>query len=109
MVRLYRKRDLASPLSEFLGAVVISIVLWFGGKLVFTRQPAGCGSIPYLYGDLFTGDQPAKTITQAYYNLQKGAASLDRIRQVLNEPEVIEEIPVLSPKRVSIPNSNTGM
>jgi len=36
---------------------------------------------------------PAKTITQAYYNLQKGAASLDRIRQVLNEPEVIEEIP----------------
>ncbi len=36
MIRLYRKRDLASPLSEFLSAAVLTIVLWYGGKLVFT-------------------------------------------------------------------------
>jgi len=36
MIRLYRKRDLASPLSEFLSVLVITIVLWYGGKLVFT-------------------------------------------------------------------------
>jgi len=94
MVRLYRKRDLASPLSEFLGAVVISIVLWFGGKLVFTPGNLLDAAAFLTYMVIFSQViNPAKTITQAYYNLQKGAASLDRIRQVLNEPEVIEEIP----------------
>lgn len=94
MVRLYRKRDLASPLSEFLGAVVISIVLWFGGKLVFTPGNLLDAAAFLTYMVIFSQViNPAKTITQAYYNLQKGAASLDRIRQVLDEPEVIEEIP----------------
>jgi subfamily B ATP-binding cassette protein MsbA len=94
MVRLYRKRDLASPLSEFLGAVVISIVLWFGGKLVFTPGNLLDAAVFLTYMVIFSQViNPAKTITQAYYNLQKGAASLDRIRQVLDEPEVIEEIP----------------
>ena len=37
MIRLYRKRDLASPLSEFLSVLVVTIVLWYGGKLVFTK------------------------------------------------------------------------
>jgi len=94
MVRLYRKRDLASPLSEFLGAVVIAIVLWFGGRLVFTPgnllDAAAFLTYMIIFSQVIT---PAKTITQAYYNLQKGAASLDRIQQVFNEPEVIEEAP----------------
>ena len=94
MVRLYRKRDLASPLSEFLGAVVISIVLWFGGQLVFTPGNLLDAATFLTYMLIFSQIlNPAKTITQAWYNLQKGAASLDRIQQVLNEPEVIEEIP----------------
>ena len=94
MVRLYRKRDLASPLSEFLGAVVISIVLWFGGQLVFTPgnllDAAAFITYMIIFSQVIT---PAKTITQAYYNLQKGAASLDRIQQVFDEPEMIMEIP----------------
>jgi len=94
MVRLYRKRDLASPLSEFLGAVVISIVLWFGGQLVFTPGNLLDAAAFLTYMVIFSQIiNPAKTITQAYYNLLKGAASLDRIRQVLDEPEVIEQIP----------------
>lgn len=94
MVRLYRKRDLASPLSEFLGAVVISIVLWFGGQLVFTPGNNLDAAVFLTYMVIFSQIiNPSKTITQAYYNLQKGAASLDRIKQVFNEPEVIEQKP----------------
>ncbi len=92
MVRLYRKRDLASPLSEFLSACVVSIVLWYGGKLVFTPGNFLDAAAFLVYLGIFSQLMPpAKAITQAFYNIQKGAASVDRIEQVLGEPEVIEE------------------
>jgi len=94
MIRLYRKRDLASPLSEFLGAVVIAIVLWFGGSLVLSPDSHLRPSVFIMYIGIFTQLlPPAKSITQAYYNVQKGAASVERIQQVLDEPEVIEQKP----------------
>lgn len=94
MTRLYRKRDLASPLSEFLSVVVVTIVLWYGGKLVFTPGNNLDAAAFLVYLGLFSQLMPpAKSITQAYYNIQKGAASLDRITYVLNEPEVIEQKP----------------
>jgi subfamily B ATP-binding cassette protein MsbA len=92
MIRLYRKRDLASPLSEFLSACVVTIVLWYGGKLVFTPGNLLDAAAFIVYLGIFSQlIPPAKSITQAYYNIQKGAASVERIRQVLDEPEVIEE------------------
>ncbi|MEI7895497.1 MAG: ABC transporter ATP-binding protein [bacterium] len=92
MVRLYRKRDLASPLSEFLSACVLTIVLWYGGKLVFTPGNFLDAAAFLVYLGIFSQLMPpAKAITQAFYNIQKGAASVDRIEQVLAEPEVIEE------------------
>ena len=94
MIRLYRKRDLASPLSEFLGAVVLSVVLWFGGLLIFTPGNLLDASVFLVYLTIVSQViPPSKSITQAYYNIQKGAASVERIRQVLEEPEVIEEKP----------------
>ena len=94
MIRLYRKRDLASPLSEFLGALVIAIVLWFGGRLVFAPGSHLSPSVFITYIAIFTQLlPPAKSITQAWYNIQKGAASVERIQQVLDEPEVIEQKP----------------
>ena len=94
MIRLYRKRDLASPLSEFLGAVVLSLVLWFGGQLVFTPGNLLDAAVFIVYLTIFSQViPPAKSITQAFYNIQKGAASVERIHQVLDEPEVIEEKP----------------
>jgi ATP-binding cassette, subfamily B, bacterial MsbA len=92
MVRLYRKRDLASPLSEFLSVMVITIVLWYGGKLVFTPGNNLDAAAFLVYLGLFSQLMPpSKAITQAYYNIQKGAASVERISVILNEPEVIEE------------------
>jgi len=94
MINLYRKRDLASPLSEFLGAVILTAVLWYGGQLVFTPGNFLTASVFLVY--LATFSQvipPAKSITQAFYNIQKGAASVERIEYVMNEPEVIVEKP----------------
>ena len=92
MIRLYRKRDLASPLSEFLSACVVTIVLWYGGKLVFTPGNFLDAAAFLVYLGIFSQLMPpAKAITQAFYNIQKGAASVDRIEQVLGEPEVIVE------------------
>jgi subfamily B ATP-binding cassette protein MsbA len=94
MIKLYRKRDLASPLSEFLSACVVTIVLWYGGKLVFTPGNYLDAAAFLVYLGIFSQIMPpAKAITQAYYNIQKGAASVDRIETVLQEPEVIEEKP----------------
>ena len=94
MIRLYRKRDLASPLSEFLSVLVVTIVLWYGGNLVFTKGNLLDAAAFLVYLGIFSQLMPpAKSITKAYYNIQKGAASVERITQVLMAPEVIEEIP----------------
>jgi subfamily B ATP-binding cassette protein MsbA len=94
MIKLYQKRDLASPLSEFLSACVVTFVLWYGGKLVFTPGNNLDAAAFLVYLGIFSQIMPpAKAITQAYYNIQKGAASVDRIEYVLSEPEVIEEKP----------------
>jgi len=52
---------------------------------------------------------PAKAITQAYYNIQKGAASVERISYVLQEPEVIVQKPDALRKRIFTIRSSTGM
>lgn len=93
-VSIYRKVDLASPLSEFLGAVVLVIVLWFGGKLVLSGdqeiKPEVFIAYVVIFSQLIT---PVKNLTTAYYNIQKGLASTDRINHIMDAPEVIEEKP----------------
>jgi len=94
MTRLYRKRDLASPLSEFLGALVLVVVLWYGGRLVLNPDSILDGTVFIVYLGIFSQlIPPAKAITQAYYNIQKGAASMERIGEVLTAEEVIEQKP----------------
>ncbi|MBN1340006.1 MAG: ABC transporter ATP-binding protein, partial [Bacteroidales bacterium] len=94
MVRLYRKRDLASPLSEFLGAIVLVAVVWFGGKLVLQEGGGLDGSVFIVYLVIFSQlIPPAKAITQSVYNVQKGAASVERIKSVLEASERIVEKP----------------
>lgn len=99
MTRLYRKRDLASPLSEFLGVVVVVVILLFGGQLVL--QP-GAGLKPevfLVYLGIFSQlIPPAKSVVQAFYNVQKGAASIERIQEILKAEEVIIEKPEALPK-----------
>lgn len=92
MIRLYRKRDLASPLSEFLGTLVLVIVLWFGGKLVLGESSSLDAAAFLVYLTICSQIlPPIKSITKAVYNIQKGAASVERIEHVLNADEVIIE------------------
>jgi subfamily B ATP-binding cassette protein MsbA len=92
MIRLYRKRDLASPLSEFLGVGVVVTILWYGGKLILGNETSLEAAAFIVYIGIFSQIlNPAKAITAAFYNVQKGAASVERIEAVLDAPEVIEE------------------
>lgn len=94
MIRLFRKRDLASPLSEFLGILIIVVVLWFGGKLVLSSGENISPENFILYIAVVSQViVPAKSFTQAIYNIQKGAASADRIDHILSAEEKIIEMP----------------
>lgn len=99
--KMMRRRDLASPLSEFLGAVILVIVLWFGGSLVLSGNSELSSSQLIGYLVIFSQMiQPAKQFIDAYYSIQKGMASSDRIDEVLNaeiaihdceNPKIIDE------------------
>jgi subfamily B ATP-binding cassette protein MsbA len=92
MIRLYRKRDLAGPISEFLAILVVIMVLWYGGILIFANDGRLEAAVFLVYIAIFSQViPPAKAVTQAFYNVQKGAASVERIEQVLKAEEVIIE------------------
>jgi subfamily B ATP-binding cassette protein MsbA len=92
MVRLYRKRDLASPLSEFLGIAVAVFVIWYGGKIILSPGSTMDAALFIMYILVFSQlINPIKAISTAIYNIQKGAASVERIEQVLAAEEVITE------------------
>ncbi len=92
LLGIYRTRDLSSPLSEFLSSVVIIIVLWFGGRLVLADDPSISAAMFITYIVIFSQIiPPAKTFATGFYNLQKGLASADRIFDILDAEEVIEE------------------
>jgi len=92
LIKVYRKRDLANPLSEFIGALVLVIVMWFGGKLVLGNNATISPEIFIAYVVIFSQlIVPLKSFVTAFYNIQKGAASAERIKNVLDAEEVIEE------------------
>ncbi|TAE09426.1 MAG: ATP-binding cassette domain-containing protein, partial [Bacteroidetes bacterium] len=85
------RRDLASPLSEFLGVVVLSCILWFGGKLVLSHSSGLEADAFITYIVFFTQIiNPAKALSTAFYNAQKGSAAIARIEEVLQAPVVIK-------------------
>jgi subfamily B ATP-binding cassette protein MsbA len=85
------RRDMASPMSEFLGVLVLACILWFGGKLVLDNEIMKPDSfITYIV--FFTQIiSPAKALSTAFYNAQKGSAAIQRIEQVLDAPVIVEE------------------
>lgn len=93
-----RKRDLSSPMSEFLSSIIIAIVVWFGATLILNAA-ATPGAEPSITAANFIAYivvfsqiiSPAKSFSQGFYSLQKGMASADRIFEVLDAEEVIVE------------------
>ncbi|MCI7377481.1 MAG: ABC transporter ATP-binding protein/permease [Bacteroidales bacterium] len=87
-----RKRDLSSPMSEFLSSIIISIVLWFGSTLILDGTSAITAANFIAYIVVFSQIiSPAKSFSQGFYCLHKGLASADRIFEILDAEEVIVE------------------
>ncbi|WKD86993.1 Lipid A export ATP-binding/permease protein MsbA [Polaribacter huanghezhanensis] len=93
MTSVLHRQTLASPMSEFLGSATIIAILWYGGKLVLENNSPLKPEEFLTYIMLFyTVLNPVKAITTAYYNIQKGNASAERIVEVLSaENEIVEE------------------
>ena len=87
-----RRKDLASPLSETLGILAVCCVLYYGGRLVLVGD-FGLGATDFLtYIAIFTQViNPLKSFSAASYNIQKGAASIDRIRTLIGVEERVRE------------------
>ncbi len=84
MNRLMRRRELAHPLSELLGTIVIIIVVWYGGTLILSNHSELTGPEFIAYLAIFYQIiNPAKAFTTALYSIQKGLASMDRIDMIL--------------------------
>jgi len=96
---MYRRQYLASPLSEFLGILVVVVIMVYGGSIVLagTGQLSPNGFIGYLlvFSQIIN---PAKSFSQAYYNLERGMASATRIEEVLKAELKIQEAPNPIPK-----------
>jgi subfamily B ATP-binding cassette protein MsbA len=88
------KRDLASPMSELMGVTIFAGILWFGGRLVLSHEIAMNGALFLTYMGLFYNIiDPAKSISTAFSNMQKGAAAIERIEQILKAPVTVDENP----------------
>lgn len=92
LTRLYRRRDLASPLSEFLGIGAVSVLLWFGAKQVFAGEISAATFITFLYA-FYNIIEPAKHLSGASYSIRKGLGALERVESVLNADVQIHDEP----------------
>ena len=92
MIKMFRRRYLANPLSEFLGTSVMVSIMIYGGSMVIsaTGDLSSQEFMGYLMLFYFI-IAPAKSFSSAYYNIQKGLASADRINHILDAEEIIQE------------------
>ena len=89
--QLLHRASLAGPTSEFLGISAIGILLWFGGKMVLIDESiTGTSFIVYM-GLAYNILTPAKSISKASYSIQKGNAAADRVLEILNVKDHLED------------------
>ena len=103
--KIAKRRDLASPLSEFLGVSILCVVLWFGGRLVLKGEILSPSSfLTYIiYFSLMIN--PTKALTVSYNNMLKGKATLERINEIINYQIELKEIE----KPIILKNLNKGI
>jgi len=118
-ISIERKNNLASPMSEFMGIVVIAILLWYGGNMVLVEKLAS--GEPILEGSKFLAYMglayniltPAKAISKASYQVKSGLAAAERVFEVLEVENTITNKPNAIVKetfteKISIKNINFG-
>ena len=85
------RRDLASPLTELLGVIVLCTILYFGGRLVLENNGLRGEELMAYIASFALIINPAKNISTSFFNIQKGAAALIRVEEILNTPVLIDE------------------
>ena len=85
------RQSMAHPMSEFLGTVMIVIVLWFGGILVLNQQVLDGSTFVYYLVILYSIINPLKEFSRASYNIPKGLASMERVDKILMAENNIRE------------------
>lgn len=88
---LLNRQNLASPTSEFLGILVIGVLLWFGGKMVLVDQSLDASSFIAYMGLAYNILTPAKAISKAVYGLKKGDAAAERVLEILESENPITD------------------
>lgn len=98
MKKVWRRRDLAGPLSEYLSTIVIVIVMYYGGSMVLQEESALPPEAFITYLIIFSQIiSPAKQVSNVYYSIQRGLASLTRIREIMSAEVKITEKPDAKP------------
>lgn len=90
---LLNRQNLASPVGEFLGILVIGVLLWFGGRMVLVEGSLDASSFIAYMGLAYNILTPAKAISKASYGVKKGNAAADRVLEILETPN-----PILDPE-----------
>lgn len=89
--KLLNRTNLASPTSEFLGIGVISILLWYGGKLVLVDQTLEGEAFLAYMGLAYNILTPAKAISKASYNVKKGNAAAERVLEIIETENPLKD------------------
>ena len=90
--RIAHKRDMASPMSEFLGVMIFAIILYFGGQLVLNESLGLTGSLFIAYlGMFYNLINPTKSLSTSFSNMRKGSAAIDRIEEILNTESTVDD------------------
>ena len=99
IMRVNIRQSSAHPMSEFLGTIMIVIVLWFGGVLVLNNHTLSGPIFIYYMVMLYSIINPLKDFSKAGYNIPKGLASMERVDKILMAENTIKE--VARPKRLT--------
>ena len=92
--RVALRQALAHPVSEFLGTILIVLVLWYGGTLIFSASsPIDAPTFIFYMVILYSIIQPLKDLSRASYSIPKGMASVERVNKILHAENHIKETP----------------
>ena len=89
--KLLNRQNLASPTGEFLGILVIGVLLWFGGRMVLVENSLDASAFIAYMGLAYNILTPAKAISKASYGVKKGDAAAERVLEVLQTENTVKE------------------
>lgn len=100
--RIYRRQQMAHPMSEFLGTVTIVVVLWYGGSLILSNNsPIDAPTFIYYLVIFYSIINPAKDLSKSVYAIQKGLASMERVDKILQAETNIHDSEQPKPVRLA--------